>query len=216
MVFRSERVHSARASSVSSQPGTSGCSSIAATTPSGRPATSSRSVSSSTRCSRASGRSAVRTGKAPNVRDTASPELTQRLTARGRVKLAKMRETMSVFAIELNQPRRASATTPVLAVLPFEPGSRERAMRTLSDGVSEEILYAVSRNWENLPDAVEVGPHSDLDLIVHPSHLGKVEELWHATKTNPQTNPAQRRVPVIGPDGGESFLLVDLRARGEI
>src|SRR4051794_1563634 len=77
------------------------------------------------------------------------------------------------------------------------------------------VLYAVSRNWENLPDAVEVGPHSDLDLIVHPAHLAKVEELWHATKTNPQTNPAQRRVPVIGPDGSESFLLVDLRAPGD-
>src|SRR4051794_2261486 len=77
------------------------------------------------------------------------------------------------------------------------------------------VLYAVARNWQNLPDAVEVGPHSDLDLIVHPAHLSRLEELWHAQPTNPQTNPAQRRVPVIGPDGNESFLLVDLRAPGD-
>ena len=80
------------------------------------------------------------------VRDTASAELSGRLSPRGRIKLAKMRETISAFAIDLKgAPERRAETVPVLAVLAFDSGSRERAMRTLSDGVSEEILYAVSR-----------------------------------------------------------------------
>jgi adenylate cyclase len=80
------------------------------------------------------------------VRDTASPDLADRLTPRGKIKLAKMRETMSVFAIELNRGvQRAAGSTPVLAVLAFDTATRDRATRTLSDGVSEEILYAVSR-----------------------------------------------------------------------
>jgi tRNA A-37 threonylcarbamoyl transferase component Bud32 len=77
------------------------------------------------------------------------------------------------------------------------------------------VAYAVSRNWENLPDAVEVGPHSDLDLLVDPAHLHTLQELWKAEPTNLQTNPAQRRVPVTAPDGSQSFILVDLRAAGD-
>jgi hypothetical protein len=77
------------------------------------------------------------------------------------------------------------------------------------------VSYAVSRNWENLPDAVEVGPHSDLDLLVDPAHLHTLQELWKAEPTNPETNPAQRRVPVTAPDGSQSFVLVDLRAPGD-
>jgi tRNA A-37 threonylcarbamoyl transferase component Bud32 len=77
------------------------------------------------------------------------------------------------------------------------------------------VSYAVSRNWENLPDAVEVGPHSDLDLLVDPGHVHTLQELWSAEPTNPQTNPAQRRVPVTAPDGSQSFILVDLRAAGD-
>lgn len=80
------------------------------------------------------------------VRDTASRELAERLIARGRIKLAKMRETMSVFVLELsrgNKPRAISA--PLLAVLPFDSSARDRATRALCDGVSEEILFAVSR-----------------------------------------------------------------------
>jgi len=77
------------------------------------------------------------------------------------------------------------------------------------------VIWSVARNWENLPDKVAVGPHSDLDLLVHPAHLELVEELWGAMPTNPRTNPAQRRVPVVAPDGTESFILVDLRSPGD-
>src|SRR5690606_623765 len=42
-------------------------------------------------------------------------------------------------------PVKAHSTTPTLAVLAFDTPARDRATRTLADGVSEEILYAVSR-----------------------------------------------------------------------
>lgn len=80
------------------------------------------------------------------VRDTASPDLAERFALRGKIKLAKMRETMSVFALELGRAALpARAASPVLAVLAFDSATRDRATRTLCDGVSEEILYAVSR-----------------------------------------------------------------------
>lgn len=82
-----------------------------------------------------------------SVRDSAEPELAARLTARGKIRLSKMRATMSVFAYDprgaVSAPR--AATAPVLAVLAFDTPARDRATRTLADGVSEEILYTVSR-----------------------------------------------------------------------
>lgn len=79
------------------------------------------------------------------VRDSAAAELAQRLIARGRLKLAKMRETMSVYALDFGEPKPRVLTTPVVAVLAFDNGSRDRATRSFSDGVSEEILYSISR-----------------------------------------------------------------------
>jgi adenylate cyclase len=80
------------------------------------------------------------------VRDNAAPELAARFTPRGSVRLAKMRTTIRAYAHDPNgetAPRLAA--TPVLAVLAFDSAARDRATRTLCDGVSEEILYAVSR-----------------------------------------------------------------------
>lgn len=80
------------------------------------------------------------------VRDAAASELAQRLTPRGRVRLTKMRETISVFALDLrasNTPRVISA--PLLAVLAFDSAARDSGTRALCEGLSEEILYAVSR-----------------------------------------------------------------------
>ncbi len=79
------------------------------------------------------------------VRDTAAPDLAERLTPRGKIKLAKMREKMSVFALDSASKPLAASAKPVLAVLAFDSASRDRATRALCDGVSEEILYAVSR-----------------------------------------------------------------------
>lgn len=80
------------------------------------------------------------------IRDTADAALAERLTARGRIKLEKMRALMSVFAFAPSgaAPARA-ARTPVLAVLPFDNISRDKDTRFFSDGVTEEIHYTVSR-----------------------------------------------------------------------
>jgi TolB-like protein len=80
------------------------------------------------------------------VRDTADSALAERLTARGRIKLDKMRALMNVFAFAPSgaAPARA-ARVPVLAVLPFDNISKDKGTRFFSDGVTEEIHYAVSR-----------------------------------------------------------------------
>ncbi len=77
------------------------------------------------------------------VRDTVDAPLAAQLTPRGKIKLAKMRETMPVYALGALKP--AVATQPVLAVLAFDNATRDRETRFFSDGMSEEILYAVSR-----------------------------------------------------------------------
>ncbi len=81
------------------------------------------------------------------VRDSAEPELAAKLVARGKIRLAKMRSTMSVFTFTLSGVASAprAAAQPILAVLAFDTPARDRATRTLADGVSEEILYTVSR-----------------------------------------------------------------------
>ncbi|MBC7769715.1 MAG: adenylate/guanylate cyclase domain-containing protein, partial [Phycisphaerales bacterium] len=80
------------------------------------------------------------------VRDNAAPDLAARLQPRGKVKLAKMRALMSVFALDPSGAAvKAHVGAPMLAVLAFDTPARDRAARTLADGVSEEILYAVSR-----------------------------------------------------------------------
>jgi adenylate cyclase len=80
------------------------------------------------------------------VRDNAAPDLAARFAPRGSIKLAKMRTTIRVFAHDPRGPAAPRlAATPVLAVLAFDNPARDRATRTLCDGVSEEILYTVSR-----------------------------------------------------------------------
>jgi TolB-like protein len=56
-----------------------------------------------------------------------------------------MRETIRIFAFDAASAKRAAPPAPILAVLAFDTPSRERATRAFADGLSEEILYAVSR-----------------------------------------------------------------------
>jgi len=78
----------------------------------------------------------------------------------------------------------------------------------------ERIVYAVMRNWEALPDHIEVGPHSDLDLLVHPDHVDAFDELLDAKPTTDLPYRVQRRVDVMGPEG-PSFVNVDVRSPGD-
>jgi len=76
----------------------------------------------------------------------ATPEHAAKLQPRGKIKLAKMRTWLIVYALDPSgAPVKAHTSTPTLAVLPFDTPARDRATRTLADGVSEEILYTVSR-----------------------------------------------------------------------
>ena len=80
------------------------------------------------------------------VRDTAASDVAGMLVARGKIRLAKMRETVNVFALEKFAAGESSAYgAPLLAVLVFDSLSSARSTRTLAEGLSEEILYAVSR-----------------------------------------------------------------------
>lgn len=80
------------------------------------------------------------------VYESVAPDLAARLTARGRVRLLKMRETMRVYGFDPSgAPRAPAAAPPTVAVLAFDTPSREHSTRAFSDGLSEEILYAVSR-----------------------------------------------------------------------
>ncbi|MCX8117532.1 MAG: tetratricopeptide repeat protein [Desulfobacterota bacterium] len=79
----------------------------------------------------------------------------------------------------------------------------------------QKIIYAVLRNWENLPEKVEVGPHSDLDLIIHPDHVERFCELVNAQSTTQLPYRVQRRVMIMGPEGEQSYILVDLRQPGD-
>lgn len=75
-----------------------------------------------------------------------SADLRGKLHPRGKIKLAKMRTLMSVYARDPSgAPVKAHTAAPTLAVLAFDTATRDRASRTLADGVSEEILYTVSR-----------------------------------------------------------------------
>lgn len=80
------------------------------------------------------------------VYDNAAPELAAKFEPRGKLRLAKMRTLMSVYVLDTSgEVAKAHATEPVLAVLAFDTPARDRASRTFADGVSEEILYTVSR-----------------------------------------------------------------------
>ena len=76
----------------------------------------------------------------------------------------------------------------------------------------ENIVYVVLRNWEALPESVAVGPHSDLDLLVHPLHVDRVDQLWRGERTHAEDFRVQRKVPVLGPAGEQSYILVDVRS----
>jgi GT2 family glycosyltransferase/ADP-heptose:LPS heptosyltransferase/tetratricopeptide (TPR) repeat protein len=84
--------------------------------------------------------------------------------------------------------------------------------RTLDD---HNILYVVLRNWDQLPDRVDVGPHSDLDLLVHPEHVEAFDKLWNVERTTNEPGRVQRKVPVLTPEGAQNFILVDVRTPGD-
>ncbi len=75
---------------------------------------------------------------------------------------------------------------------------------------SNNIIYVVLRNWDNLPDDVNLGPHSDLDLLIHPLHLDKIKQLWRLEATQADPCRVQYKCP-LSDENGENYILCDLR-----
>jgi len=69
------------------------------------------------------------------------------------------------------------------------------------------IQYAVLRNWEELPDSVELGAHSDLDLLVDDKDIMKMNGICRLANRNLQTWITQRLIWV-----GESYIKLDVRS----
>jgi hypothetical protein len=65
--------------------------------------------------------------------------------------------------------------------------------------------YVVLRNWENLPDSIELGEHSDLDLLVYDLEHWK-EIFSDAKRTYPEPR-VQFKVDI-----GDSYILTDVRS----
>ena len=75
----------------------------------------------------------------------------------------------------------------------------------------ENLSYVVIRNFENLPDSVEMGKHSDLDLLF--ASRRDAEEfvrITNAERTFKESYRVQHKVVI-----GDSFILCDLRVTGD-
>jgi len=77
------------------------------------------------------------------------------------------------------------------------------------DALNAAVPYVVLRNWDNLPESAQLGPHGDLDLLVE--DRDKAVEALHATKCHPEPWRTQYEVPLT--DG--RYQLTDLRFVGD-
>jgi len=68
--------------------------------------------------------------------------------------------------------------------------------------------YVVLRNWANLPEKADLGPHGDLDLLV--ADKNAVVALLKGKPTTETPNRVQFKVDI-----GDSFQMVDVRFLGD-
>ena len=86
-----------------------------------------------------------------DVRRTIRGPLAERLMSQGQLQLDKMTERIEAFGLTAPtatvgaQAAVATASDPLLAVLPFDNLSDDREMQFFSDGASEEIIQRLSR-----------------------------------------------------------------------
>jgi len=124
-------------------------------------------------------------------KDALDAALGERLAPRGRIRLAKMRETLSVYVYAPKHAPVRAAPDPVLAVLAFDNLSRDRDTRFFSDGVSEEILHAVSRT----PGVRAVGSTSSFAFRGRDKHkAGKALGASHVLDGSVRRSGARVRV----------------------
>ncbi|MCP4651129.1 MAG: hypothetical protein GY853_13770 [PVC group bacterium] len=73
------------------------------------------------------------------------------------------------------------------------------------------LEYVVIRNYENLPESVEFGPHSDLDLLfADKENVKEFIRITSAVATKKEGYRVQHKVMV-----GDNFILCDLRVVGD-
>lgn len=71
-----------------------------------------------------------------------------------------------------------------------------------------DFPYIVIRNWENLPDAVEYGDHSDLDLLVYDfSHW---KEIFPNAKLEFPLPRVRHKITI-----GDTYIYADIRSVGD-
>ncbi len=71
-----------------------------------------------------------------------------------------------------------------------------------------DFPYVVLRNWDNLPDSVEYGDHSDLDLLVYDfSHWKEIFTEAHAESPLPRV---RFKIPIQ-----DTFIYADIRSVGD-
>jgi adenylate cyclase len=82
-----------------------------------------------------------------DVRRTIRGPLAERLVSRGPMQLDKMAETIEAFslgaALGIANSAPARNVEPLLAVLPFDSLSDDKEMQFFSEGVSEDVIYAL-------------------------------------------------------------------------
>src|SRR5262249_30668366 len=82
-----------------------------------------------------------------DVRRIIRDPLTERLVSRGLVHPDKMTEPIEAFGLSSHPiaVNTAAAREPLLVVLPFDNLSNDPEMQFFSDGITEEILHAITR-----------------------------------------------------------------------
>lgn len=71
-----------------------------------------------------------------------------------------------------------------------------------------DFSYVVLRNWENLPDCVEYGIHSDLDLLVYDYHHWR--ELFTMARAEYPQPRVRFKIPIQ-----DTFIFADVRSVGD-
>ena len=95
----------------------------------------------------------------------------------------------------------------------FEKARKNILIKSLKDmfTVIDDLVYVVIRNFDNLPDSVKLGPHSDLDLLfASRADVDKFIELTRAEKTFKEAYRVQHKVAI-----GNDYILCDLRVAGD-
>lgn len=85
-------------------------------------------------------------------------------------------------------------------------------MRSLTQFLSYlndiNFQYVILRNWDNLPESVELGDHSDLDLLVY--DLDHFKEVFPEAKSEFPYPRVRMKMPI-----GDTYIFMDVRHLGD-